>query len=202
MLPGRTARAWGACSAVALLAFFTLGASALAGNLPKPDPPPKANPPPPPAPPPPAPVEPQPVAPPPVATAPVTPVVVHPTAAERAAAAAAHRAKLRAARVERARRAAARKRLAAAGAKVRVSSKRRLAVPVAQASQSPSALPYLIVAFGAALAMLGLALTPARAVPWSRASRLLHERRDELGVLGAMGLVATVLFFLLVQVTT
>jgi hypothetical protein len=50
--------------------------------------------------------------------------------------------------------------------------------------------------------LVGLALTPAWVVPWSRASRLLDERRDELGVLGAMSLVASVVFFLLVQVTT
>jgi len=85
---------------------------------------------------------------------------------------------------------------------VRVGSKTRLAPPAAAASPSSSALPYLIVTFGAALVMLGLALTPARAVPWSRASRVLQDRRDELGVLGAMSLVATVLFFLIVQVTT
>ena len=39
-------------------------------------------------------------------------------------------------------------------------------------------------------------------VPWNRASQLLEDRRDELGVMGAMSLVATLLFFLLVQVTT
>jgi hypothetical protein len=65
----------------------------------------------------------------------------------------------------------------------------------------PSARPFLVAAFGAALLMLGLALTPARAVPWSRAARALSDRRDELGVLGVMSLFATMLFFLLVQVT-
>lgn len=68
-------------------------------------------------------------------------------------------------------------------------------------SSSSVALPFLLVAFTAALLMLGLALTPARAVPWSRASRVLEDRRDEIGVIGAMSLVATMVFFLLVQVT-
>jgi hypothetical protein len=62
--------------------------------------------------------------------------------------------------------------------------------------------PFLLAAFGGALLLLGLALTPARAVPWSRASQLLEDRRDELGVMGAMSLVATLVFFLLVQVAT
>jgi hypothetical protein len=132
-------------------------------------------------------------------------VVVHPTAAEQRAVAerraAVRRAKLRAARLERA---AARKRATAARAKARERAKTKLS-PRAVAGASPSsssALPYLIVAFGAALLMLGLALTPASAVPWSRAARVLQDRRDELGVLGAMSFLATVLFFLLVQVTT
>lgn len=69
-------------------------------------------------------------------------------------------------------------------------------------SSSASAIPYLIVAFGLGLLLLGLALTPATAVPWSRASRVLEDRREEFAVLGGMGLVATVFFFLLGQVTT
>ncbi len=110
------------------------------------------------------------------------------------------RAKLRAARLERA---AARKRATAARAKARERAKTKLTPTAAGASpSSSSALPYLIAAFGAAFLMLGLALTPARAVPWSRAARVLQDRRDELGVLGAMSFLATVLFFLLVQVTT
>lgn len=69
------------------------------------------------------------------------------------------------------------------------------------ASSSSSGLLFLLVVFGAALLMVALAVTPARAVPWSRASRVLEDRRDEFGVMGAMGLVATFVFFLLVQVT-
>ena len=75
---------------------------------------------------------------------------------------------------------------------------------VAGASGSGSswvALPILLLAFLSAVVMLGLALTPTRAVPWSRASHALDDRRDEFGVIGAMGLVATMVFFLLVQVT-
>jgi hypothetical protein len=49
--------------------------------------------------------------------------------------------------------------------------------------------------------MLALALTPARAVPWSYVALALEEHRDELGVIGVLSLVATMVFFLLVQVT-
>jgi hypothetical protein len=138
-------------------------------------------------------------------------VVVHPTAAEQRAVAkrraTARRTKLRAARLERA---AALKRATAAlerATAVRVKARERATTQLSPraagaSSSSPSALPYLLVAFGAALLMLALALTPARAVPWSRAARVLQDRRDELGVLGAMSFLATVLFFLLVQVTT
>ena len=89
--------------------------------------------------------------------------------------------------------------IAAAGSRSRI-----LSSPVAAANDTPSSswgLPFILIAFSTALALLGLALMPARAVPWSRASRVLDDRRDEFGVIGAMGLVATVVFFLLVQVT-
>ena len=49
--------------------------------------------------------------------------------------------------------------------------------------------------------MLGLALTPARAVPWLRAADELDAHREELVVLGALSLFATMVFSLLVQVT-
>lgn len=183
--------------ALTLLGLLVFSVPALgAGDpppVPRPDPPPKAAPPPPPqASGPPAP---QPAAP--VAVAPVAaPTVVHPTAAERRAAAA-RRAKRKAARAKRAQRIAATK-LAAAHRRERAQA------PLVAASGTPSSslgLPFLLVVFSAALLMLGLALMPARAVPWSRASRVLEDRRDELGVMGAMGLVATFVFFLLVQVT-
>jgi hypothetical protein len=203
MLRGRAARAWSACTALSLLAVLVCSASALGADpppLPKPDPPPKSNP----VPPPPRPV----VAPQPVAPVAVAPVVVQPTAAERRAAAV---RQALAARRARARVARARARVARARSQ-RIAAKRR-AAPNAPAVPRPelaspggssgtSALPFLLVACGAALALLGLALTPAWVVPWSHASRVLEEHRDELGVLGAMSLVATVVFFLLVQVTT
>jgi len=53
----------------------------------------------------------------------------------------------------------------------------------------------------AAILMLGLALTPARAVPWQRGSDALDSHREEFAVLGALSLFATMVFFLLVQVT-
>lgn len=185
--------------ALTLLGVLAFSVPALgAGDpppIPGPDPPPKANPPPPPPsfrPPPAA----QPAAPAPIATPPATPAVVHPTAAERRAAAEL-RAKRKAERTARAKRAAAKK-LAAAHRRERAQ-----AAPLATAGTTSSnwGLPFLLVVFSAALLMLGLALMPARAVPWSRASRVLEDRRDEFGVMGAMGLVATFVFFLLVQVT-
>jgi hypothetical protein len=71
---------------------------------------------------------------------------------------------------------------------------------LAGASSSGSAFPLLAIAFGVGVLLLGLAVTPARAVPWGRASRALDGSRDELGVVGGMAIVATALFFLLVQV--
>ena len=206
-------RGWGGLprSAVVAVALTLLGVLAFsvpalgAGGPPpglRPDPPPKANrPPPPPPPQASAPTVPQPAAP--VAAAPVAaPSVVHPTVAERRAAAerrvaAARRAQRKAVRAARARAGAAKK-LAAAHRRERAQA------PLVTMGGTPSSnwgLPFVLVTFCAALLMLGLALTPARAVPWSRASRVLEDRRDELGVMGAMGLVATVIFFLLVQVT-
>ena len=120
------------------------------------------------------------------------PAVVHPTVAERRAAA--KRAIAVAARIARTQRLAAQRSVASPRVQ-----RRELSSPAADGSSS--ALPFLIVAFGAALVLLGLALTPAWAVPWHRASRALEDRRDELGVIGGMSLVATLLFFLLVEVT-
>ena len=118
---------------------------------------------------------------------------MHPTAAERRAPAARRAAKGRAAQARRAAALAANRRQRA----------RELSSPVAGAgSSSASAAPYLIVAFGVGLLLLGLALTPATAVPWRRASRILEDRREEFAVLGASGLVATIFFFLLGQMTT
>ena len=191
---------WKAVVALALtlvgllaLSMPALGAGGDPPPVPKPDPPPKVAPPPPPpvrATPPPAT---QPVAPAPV----ITPSVTHPTAAE-IRAAAVSRAKRKAARAARAKAVAAKKAQA-----VRRRERAQDAL-VAASSDTPSSswgLPFILIGFSIALALLGLALMPARAVPWSRASRVLDDRRDEFGVIGAMGLVATVVFFLLVQVT-
>ena len=198
-------RGWGgrALKAVVACALTLLGALAFSvaafgaadpPAVPKPDPPPKA---PPPAPQPVAPPAAQPAAPAPPAIAPaVPPRVAGPTAAERRAAAA-RRAKRKAARAARAKRAAAERRAAA-------DRRERAPALLVAGRDTPSSswgTPFLLVAFSAALLLLGLALTPARAVPWNRASQLLEDRRDEFGFMGAMGLVATFVFFLLVQVT-
>jgi hypothetical protein len=76
-----------------------------------------------------------------------------------------------------------------------------LAAGASASGSSPVALPILLIAFLSAVVMLGLALTPTRAVPWSRASHVLEDHRDELGVIGFFALVATMVFFVLVQVT-
>ena len=192
---GGRARKAAAVVALALFGMFALSVPALSAGdpppVPKPDPPPKAVPPPPPVSRPPAPQPVSPVAP--VVTA---PAVVHPTAAERRAAAQ-RSARRKAARAARAKRVAAAKLTAA-------HRRERAQTQLAAGSDTQSSswgLPFLLAVFGAALLMLGLAVTPARAVPWSRASRVLEDRRDEFGVMGAMGLVATFVFFLLVQVT-
>src|SRR5207244_11291025 len=140
------------------------------------DPPPKVNPPPPP--PVSRPPAPQPAAPAaPVATpaaAPVAPPsVVHPTAAERRAVAK-RRAQRRAARSARARAAAA-KNLVAGHGRERANN---VLAAGSGSSSSGWGVAFLVVAFSLTLLLFGLALTPAWAVPWSRASRALEARRD------------------------
>jgi hypothetical protein len=193
-----------AATAAWLGVFATLlfGAPAFAAG-PKPDPPPiKHAPPPPPAPQPQPPPAPQPAAPPPppIAVTPVAPArsVVHPTAAERRAAQRRRAARIRAAIAK----AAQSRREGRLGVSTPVVVRPRPATVAAGPSgSSGAALPLLLIAFTAAIVMLGLALTPTRAVPWSRASHALEDHRDELGVLGALSLVATMVFFVLVQVT-
>lgn len=63
------------------------------------------------------------------------------------------------------------------------------------------AVPFLLAGLLAGALLLGVALTPARAVP-SRVSRALDNRRQELALLGASGLVATGFFFLLAMVSS
>ena len=68
-------------------------------------------------------------------------------------------------------------------------------------SGTSTALPFLLVGLLAGVLLLGVALTPARAVP-SRVSRALDDRRQELALLGASGLVATGFFFLLAMLSS
>ena len=67
-------------------------------------------------------------------------------------------------------------------------------------SGTASAVPILLAGLFAAVLLLGLAATPVWAVPWSRAARVLEGKREEVAVLGAMGLFATGLFFLFLTV--
>lgn len=64
-------------------------------------------------------------------------------------------------------------------------------------SGTSNALPFLLAGLFAGALLLGAALTPAHTVPWPRAARVLHDRRQELALLGAAGLLATGFFFLL-----
>lgn len=68
-------------------------------------------------------------------------------------------------------------------------------------SGTSKAVPFLLAGLLAGVLLLGVALTPARAVP-SRVSRALDDRRQELALLGALGLVATGFFFLLAMMST
>jgi len=68
-------------------------------------------------------------------------------------------------------------------------------------SGTSKALPFLLAGLLVGVLLLGMALTPARAVP-SRVSRALDDRRQELALLGALGLVATGFFFLLAMVSS
>jgi hypothetical protein len=179
-----------AAACVGVLVSLLVAVPAVAAG-PKPDPPPIKHAPPPPQPPAPQPPPPpvQPAPPPPAAVVPVAPVprVVQPTAAKR--------------KVRRARHHKRRVRHRPVVGQVTIREQPPALVAGAGGSGSNLALPFLLAAFTAAMVMLLLALTPARAVPWSRASHALEDHRDELGVIGALSLVATMVFFLLVQVT-
>jgi hypothetical protein len=67
-------------------------------------------------------------------------------------------------------------------------------------SPTTRAAPILLAGLFGAVFLLGLALTPAGAVPWSRASRALDDRREQIAMLGAMGLFATALLFFFVTI--
>jgi len=54
----------------------------------------------------------------------------------------------------------------------------------------------LFVSSGLAVLLLGLALIPARAVPWYWAARTLVDRRGELTFFGALGLFAAAFLLL------
>jgi hypothetical protein len=157
----------------------------------KPDPPPiKLAPPPPPVPqPPPTPAPQPPPPPPPVVIAPAAPAprVTPPPAAKQKA------------RQTRRKARRAKPKVAQPSLVIRAQPP-RLAAEAGPGS-STIALPFLLAGCTAAILMLALALTPARAVPWSRASDALDDHRDELGLVGALSLAATMVFFLLVQVT-
>jgi hypothetical protein len=132
-----------------------------------------------------------------VAITPVAPAVTPPTAAEQRA-----KAAKRAARRKAERRAAQRAKLRSARTTEQIRAQpSTIAAGASGSGGSAVALPILVLAFLSAVVMLGLALTPTRAVPWSRASHALEDHRDELGVIGFFALVATMVFFVLVQVT-
>ena len=118
--------------------------------------------------------------------------MTHPTAAELRARAAKRAARRKAAQAKR--------RSAQTTEQIRAQPP-PLVAGASGSGASSVALPILLLAFLSAVVMLGLAMTPTRAVPWSRASHALEGHRDELGVIGFFALVATMVFFVLVQVT-
>jgi hypothetical protein len=181
----------------ALSLLIALACSGAALGAPKPDPPPL--PPPPPAAPAPEPPAPQPVAPPPpVAVVPAGPTASELAARRRAAAARAQQARLRAQRLRAARSTALKKaQQRKLEATTRASQQAGLGSP---RSTTAKAAPFLLAGLFGAVFLLGLALTPARAVPSSRASRALEDRREEIAALGAMGLFATGLLFFFVTI--
>ena len=137
----------------------------------------------------------------PVAVAPAGPSAATLAARRRAAAARVRRARIaaqhrRAARIAAAKEAERRK-LAAGRAD---SLAARENAGVATAESGSNALPFLLAGLVVAAVLIGLALTPARAVPSNRAARVLEDKREEVAVLGAMGLLAVGLFFLFLTV--
>jgi hypothetical protein len=136
------------------------------------------------------------------------PIVVHPTSADRAAAnrrtASARAARLAHLRVARAQ---ARAKAARAAAQKNTIVTRRQAdprgtpsgvphveaiayPPKAKAAVSAASDPFLPVLLGFAIAFLILAASPASAIPWHGAARLLDARRGAFAICGAGGLVA------------
>ncbi|HET7855877.1 MAG TPA: hypothetical protein VFL41_05420 [Gaiellaceae bacterium] len=198
------------------LGLALVGAAFAAGG-PKPDPPPVAPPPPPPRPAPPPPLP----APPPPPITPPPPVYQGPSAEEIAAARAAAQARtrkrlaarrLKARRLALQRRQAKAKRLAAArkrAAAARAANSR----PVGPLTAAPQATPSgfnvdrtspakeaapLGIVLVLALISLALALIPGTVVPWYRVSMALEAHRQELALVGGMGLVAAGIVFVTV----
>lgn len=169
---------------------------------PRPDPPPRPQPPPPP--PPPATVHRAP--PPPVSSGPTAAQI----AASRQAAARAQAARLRAERAKKARARKAKAAQSAAAREARLRAERLKAgreaghktpasglFDVSEPTDSASIGAFAFIALGVGVALLGLALVPAYAVPWYRVARALEDRRGEIVLMGALGLFLAAAFFLL-----
>jgi hypothetical protein len=138
-----------------------------------------------------------------VAVAPAGPSAAQVAARRRAAAARARQARIKAERLRAARAAAQQKKAEArklAADRAASRADREDAAVGSAESATTDALPILLVGLFAAVLLLGLAMTPAWAVPWPRAARVLEDRREEVAVLAAMGLLATGLFFLFLTV--
>jgi hypothetical protein len=132
-----------------------------------------------------------------VAVVPAGPSASELAARQRATAARAQQARLRAQRLRAARSAALKAKQRKLEATTRASQQAGLGAP---RSTTAKAAPFLLAGLFGAVLLLGLALTPARAVPSSRASRALDDRREEIAALGAMGLFATGLLFFFVTI--
>jgi len=79
----------------------------------------------------------------------------------------------------------------AAAPPTRRTASKPAAVGFAQPESSlKKAFPFGAAALGVALLLFGLALVPARAVPWGRVSLILDDRREELALYGVAVLAA------------
>lgn len=183
-----------------------IAASGSAAAGPRPDPPPIPKPlPPPPAPQPPPAARYLPV-PPPVASGPSASEIA---ASRLASAARARAARLRTqrARVARARASAARARAQRVKAAREAARNKQIAVRGGvpgvpqgllkrETPASAADVAFVFASLGAAVLLFGLALIPARAVPWYWAARALVDRRGDLALVGALGLVSAAFFIL------
>jgi hypothetical protein len=67
-------------------------------------------------------------------------------------------------------------------------------------SGAASVTPILLAGLVAALILLGVSLTPARAVPWPRAAYALERSREQVALLGGAAFLTIGFCFLLLRI--